>query len=455
MKFEVVENLVLPKRQYLASASYGAAKFLPQTGLTRHFEWMHGWRPTWFDDFPEEGIGGIKKNSIYGVADPIHRALINNLGSKAWVIGLPFAYELLMFGESLKRVPNSCIYLPPHVTHEYACDIDSHISSIAGELNRYSNVTICLHWATYRSVKVRESYEKYGWTVVEGANNNDINSLNRLVCLFKQHEALIVDYYGSHIAYASACGVNLHFVAENLSRLSLDFKGLTTRNAKKWRELTCLDTIKRNLNNYEDSAGSTLLWGLNEIGYQYVDLTKLNRVRYSCGSSIANRIAKSVLRRATGVFGVQRSADFRDQLATFISEKTLFNQPMLIFDSATSGRLFETLPKGLFVHRSAVQPCGCSNGLSEDQYNCEGYGTVVVQYCVHCYQAVSNHLRRSTCHAKFILYTFVTSADSVRDSIPCNLSTTFFDMRLFNVCPDPSKPEVLYCLAYVVDRTVL
>lgn len=455
MEFESIENVIVPRRHYQSSASYGAIRYLPQSRLNRHFEWIHGWRPTWFDAFPEEGLGDVNQNRLYGVADPSHQSLLRNYGADSWVVGLPFAYELFTHNEPIGRIPNSCIYLPPHATHEHECAVDTHIDLILDDLSRYDHVTICLHWASFRDLAIRESYQKHGWKVVEGANNNDVNSLKRMIYLFKQHYYLIADYYGSHIAYAAACGCDLHFVRENKSRLPLDCKGLTARSVTKWRELTCLDTIMGDIASHKSNRGSMLSWGLNQIGYQYVDFSKLQRVKHSGRRYISARLTTKVFGKLRAIVASNDSIDYRYKLADFAVQKTLFRQPIVVFDSVLANQLGKYQNPYSYIQKSTDKQCSCSNVTTCANMLPEDFGTVVMEYCNKCVQKVVNQIRKSPLHTKYLLYSCVQSPESVSQVIPSEMSATIFDFRVFQVYPDVSKPEVLFCVAYVVDKILL
>ena len=276
-----------------------------------------------------------------------------------------------------------------------------------------------------------------------------------MIYLFKQHEYLAVDYYGSHIPYAAACGCDLHFVRENKSRLPLDCKGLTARSVTKRRELTCLETIMGDIASHKSNRGSMLSWGLNQIGYQYVDFSKLQRVQYSGSRYISARLTTKVFGKLRAIVESNHSIDYRFKLADFAVQKTHFRQPIVVFDSVIANHLGKYKNPYSYIQKSSDKQCTCSNVTSCANTFPEDFGTVVMEYCNKCVQQVVNQIRKSPLHTKYLLYTCVQSPESVSQLIPSEMSATVFDFRVFQVYPDVSKPEVLFCVAYVVDKILL
>ncbi len=451
MESEVIENIVLPEREYRACAAYGADNHLPQSRFTQHFQWMHGWRPTWFNEFPEEGLGAIWNGNLHGVADAAHMQLITSMGAKACLIGLPFACELKKHTVHLSRIPNSCLYLPPHLTHEKCVDEVAHINKIKTVLSQYDRVTICLHWASYRNLAIRQAYEKFGWTVIEGANNNDSNSLKRMIYIFSQHEVLIVDYFGSHIPYAAACNMKLSFICENTTRIPLDLSGLCASSVARYRELTNLTTISNHLVAHRAAGGSTLSWGLNEIGFQYVSQMNLMGVIPRNLRMLLSRLGRKVLRRLSVDSGSVKKQHL-DYLVDFIIDKTRFDQTILTFDVACAERLQKLGKRHTYKKHALSECCLCSNFVSLDYFELSDYGTVVSEFCDMCVGHIVDKILGFNSHTTYILYKYVDSLTLTKALIPPELSATIFDVRLFQVPSELSKPECKYCFSFVVTK---
>jgi hypothetical protein len=452
LESEVIENIVLPEREYRAHAAYGADNHLPHSRLTRHFQWMHGWRPTWFNDFPEEGLGSIWNGNLHGVANAAHMQLITSMGAKACLIGMPFAFELKKNTVHLTKIPNSCLYLPPHMTHEKCVDELTYIDKIKAAVRQYDCVTICLHWASYRNSATRQLYEKFGWNVIEGANNNDSNSLKRMLYLFSQHEVLLVDYFGSHIPYAAACDMNLLFIGENPSRIPLDLSGLCASSVARYRELTNLTTISNHLVAHRSGGGSTLSWGLNEIGFQYVSQMNLMGVIPRNLRCLLSRFGRKMVRRLSGDFGSVKKLHLHDHLVDFIIDKTRFDQTILTFDLLFAERLQKLGKRHTYKKHIVGECCLCSNFVSLDHFEPSDYGTVVSEFCDRCVGQVVRKIRGSNCHTTYILYKYVDSRTLARDLIPPELSATIFDVRSFRLDSELSKPECKYCFSFVVTK---
>lgn len=447
MKYDVKNGLSLPPRNYHTGAHYGACKFLHPSRFLENFTWAHGWCPTWFDKFSGEGIGCVSPSCVYGVASVRQKQLIESVNSRAVLIGLPFAYELYNCRTQLTRIDNSCLYMPPHVTHFTEFEYTAHFDVIERLFAKFSHVTVCLHWMAYRESSVRTFYEDRGCTVIEGANNFDANSLSRMLAIFRQHTTLVADYYGSHIAYAAASGMNVLFSDENLTRLNLDMQGFSAVDARDYRRLTSLEVIKYNMESHINNGGTLITWGLNEIGYDYVDLKVSNKLILGNLPDFARFKLNKLYTRISKRKKMPSSQVWLTHLVEYVRGHSRCGQLITVFDQDLYDGLGTFAITARFCQSDKSRTCACANVL-DNSVDLDECGTIVTEYCKLCLQDIIEFKLKSQSHCRFVLYCKARSYEVITDLVPKALNVSLYNIRALPLPVEHQEPAVPYLLIF-------
>jgi FkbM family methyltransferase len=209
----------LPLRDYDgACGSYGDHKIaatycgLAQPPYGINGEWQHGWIGPERNIHPEFTIGGDgksyvrRKSGTFYVAREDQAKYLRSLGYEhVHAIGLPIVY---VAKPELARIPGSLLVMPAHSLPDTAedWDADSYAAYIGGIVDRFSEVSLCVHKVCAEKGNWGPAFEALGIQVIEGAEERDHNSLLRMAMLFSQFEFVTSNAYGSHIVYASFFG---------------------------------------------------------------------------------------------------------------------------------------------------------------------------------------------------------------------------------------------------------
>jgi hypothetical protein len=76
-------------------------------------------------------------------------------------------------------------------------------------IREFSVVAACIYGGDIDQGNWVNDFRNVGIPVIRGAHPNDMNSLVRMRALFEQFEYLTTPTWGSHVAYALACGVRV------------------------------------------------------------------------------------------------------------------------------------------------------------------------------------------------------------------------------------------------------
>jgi hypothetical protein len=127
---------------------------------------------------------------------------------RAVAIGIPFAYVPSL---DLQRLPDSLLVCPPHYllrnTTNQSCP--RYIEALLPVLRRFSFVAACIYGGDLDQGNWVNDFRSVGIPVIRGAHPDDMNSLVRMRALFEQFEFMTTPTFGSHVAYALACGVKV------------------------------------------------------------------------------------------------------------------------------------------------------------------------------------------------------------------------------------------------------
>jgi len=222
----VIQNI--PPRLILQNddnwqAQYGAYDCLARyAGLrkapeTRAGVWQHGWFHEMANLHPEFIAGG-------------NGQIIRNLSSnyKLWVfrkdqeiflkesgieyvkaIGAPIIYTSI--SNESKRIPNSLLVMPPHLTREMSWKYDekNYVGYIKSLKNRFEFIAVCVGNADFIRNHWIQAFKEIGIQTISGADVMDRNSLNRMAYLFKAFEFVTMLESGSQLPYAAFFGAKV------------------------------------------------------------------------------------------------------------------------------------------------------------------------------------------------------------------------------------------------------
>jgi hypothetical protein len=130
--------------------------------------------------------------------------------SKTRAIGLPFVYAK---GIAQPKIKNSLLVLPTHAMPKMNFANNSEFIRYAQQIQpftkAFSNVIVCLHATCVKNSLWIDEFRDIGVHFITGADYLDENALSRVKTLFSTFEYVTTNGWGSHIAYALACGAKV------------------------------------------------------------------------------------------------------------------------------------------------------------------------------------------------------------------------------------------------------
>lgn len=182
--------------------------------------WQHGVFGPWQENVPETlayATPLFTKWPLF-VARAEQVAALRAAGAgEVAAIGMPFAY---VPPSGLQRQAGALLVVPTHTlvgaTFEDRRPFEryaAYINSIAG---RFSRVVACVHPSCQQNGLWITEFARHGIEVVAGAKVNDLQSLPRVRALFDQFEYVTTNGWGSHVAYALACGAKVSIHGESI-----------------------------------------------------------------------------------------------------------------------------------------------------------------------------------------------------------------------------------------------
>jgi FkbM family methyltransferase len=209
----------LPERDYRAMpGSYGdqlvAAEYcgLDVPPCAMRGEWQHGWIGPERNIHPEFVVGSDgnsherRRSARFFVARQDQVDYLGSLGyGHVHAIGLPIVY---VAKPALRRAPNSLLVMPAHSLPETReeWDADAYAAYVRSIAPRFADVCLCVHKSCAQKGNWVSAFEGLGIRVVEGAEERDHRSLQRMAALFGQFEFVTSNAHGSHLVYASYFG---------------------------------------------------------------------------------------------------------------------------------------------------------------------------------------------------------------------------------------------------------
>jgi len=207
-------------QEYASSDNYGAIKVAAEyCGIKEPFKslkaiWQHGCLKPWFMEFPETLVYNAPRaiNKTVFVARKDQEKYLSDAGYKnVHAIGLPFIYLPEI---SITRRTKSLLVVPIHslagkLAFETTREMEQYANYIKTIEHQFSEVVVCVHPGCIENGYWVTQFEKLGIKWISGAQSNDANALLRMKMLFSQFEYMTTNGWGTHIAYALACGAKV------------------------------------------------------------------------------------------------------------------------------------------------------------------------------------------------------------------------------------------------------
>lgn len=230
-------NKIFPKitdrHNYAYGDNYIAAKYcgLIKIPYQINGEWQHGWIVHERNFHPENVIGsdGLsynRKKKKYFVARTDQEKYLKEQGyPNAMAIGLPIVY---VQKPEVERIKGSLLVMPVHssMLTEENWDDEEYAAYIDSIAQNFTEIVLCLHISCYNKGNWIDSFKKRNIEAIIGADNNDINSYDRLAMLFSRFEYVTSNQFGSHVAYAAYFGAKPSIAGPKLKRTRKQYENL-------------------------------------------------------------------------------------------------------------------------------------------------------------------------------------------------------------------------------------
>jgi len=286
----------------LMANAYGANRIMTEyCGLESIHEvpdyWMHGWIPEYHNVHPEfvalhklidvrESLGDRRKR--IEVEKATHPQFVSREDQatylrqygydRACAIGLPFAY---LPDVAVERKDKSLLVMPPHGRYRHGPGdpfAEAYAEYIESKHDRFSSISVVLTAGDYVSREWVSAFERRGIEVLVGAHHGEPQTLLRQKALLCSVEYVTTNGFGSHIAYAAACGCKVsvagQFAEWDKDRLSRVFAVKTYPHllpamTRLHSEQALKEAFPFLFVEPED-AEQTIEWGKIQIGADYI-----------------------------------------------------------------------------------------------------------------------------------------------------------------------------------------
>jgi hypothetical protein len=174
--------------------------------------WKHGWAGLLPLIYPSQLVFSGSSNDRILVHTENHKLFLERHGYRSvYSVGMPFCYAQGFVSKIIKRIPNSLLVMPPHVTKYVSPDFNeqNYIKKIAQLKSQFSLICVCISAECCRQGKWASKFEHAGFPVLVGADVSDANALVRMATLFELFETVTSPRLGSHLVYAGLSGCKL------------------------------------------------------------------------------------------------------------------------------------------------------------------------------------------------------------------------------------------------------
>jgi len=203
----------------LHSDQYGALHVAASyCGFSRPFKhfygiWDHGCQPPWIykSTLPLKHIHEAQKRPIFVARKDEEIQYRRNGYTQSLAIGMPFIY---LPDTNLPRLTSTLIVVPVHSLEQLPFDtelenLDEYAKYIKSIQRNFKKVVAIIHKGDVVNGQWPQVFDRYGIEWILGAHNQDENALLRVKMLFSQCEYMTTNGWGSHVAYALACGAKV------------------------------------------------------------------------------------------------------------------------------------------------------------------------------------------------------------------------------------------------------
>ena len=277
------------KRDYsIRNHAYGDRKILSlYAGLKKTPRYTQGEIPhSWIikerniiPDFVigSDGLGYTRPEKLLFVSRKDQETFLRGEGfTDVHAIGHPIIY--LKDVGNYSRIKDSLLVMPAHSLRETTEDwreLDkAYFKFLSEHISNFSYIALCLH---------PEDIKKKNWTMVsqlipqriEGADEKDANSYERMAVLFSMFEYVTTNRLGSHVAYASyfgskvsVCGpwefkkeeyLTMDFYRNSPSILDIEERWYKSSSLQRWYPQFFCSPI---------DAVSNIEWAKSELGFE-------------------------------------------------------------------------------------------------------------------------------------------------------------------------------------------
>lgn len=200
------------------SELYGAAWCLSRalfhgqkcfTRMSPKATWIHGWVPPGPDALDRLLAQGAKRDRLNLVATQWQAQTLQAEGFESLAIGMPFVYSA---PGQRPRIPRTVLLVPSHSARAVTTPCPSRWAAQVLHRSHLSDnrmISILLHQHDYQVEERRSACQRLGLTVMQGADPQDIHSLDRLNTIFSQFETVVGEGAGSYLPMAAFCGAKI------------------------------------------------------------------------------------------------------------------------------------------------------------------------------------------------------------------------------------------------------
>jgi hypothetical protein len=176
--------------------------------------WSHGCFGPWEVSIPGQLTmnydNEIRSFWLYvGRKDESEQLKLNGF-PRTKAIGVPFVYSKEI---NQDRIKNSLLVLPTHIMPKMTFEDRHKFVSYAQQIKSlscyFSKIAVCLHANCIDNGIWVNEFKEAGIQVIRGADYRDENALCRVKTLLSTFEYATTNGWGSHVAYALACGAKL------------------------------------------------------------------------------------------------------------------------------------------------------------------------------------------------------------------------------------------------------
>ncbi len=179
--------------------------------------WQHGCNSPWTPKIPklhDYSVPDSETRLVFVARKDQEELLTTNGYCGALAIGLPFVY---LPEVDVARIPRSLLVVPIHsgegIPFDENLDAMANYADYIKSIERhFSQVIVIQHKGDLVNGQWSEQFGRVGIECIVGAHNEDANALLRIKMLFSQFDFVTTNGWGSHVAYAMACGAKVSIV---------------------------------------------------------------------------------------------------------------------------------------------------------------------------------------------------------------------------------------------------